>query len=203
MDRLEEKKVYAMLDLEFTSLNLFESHITEFGIMDISPNGWRYEMSCPVLESQWNPDTLEFAKNTYTPDQLLLYVTDPRHIGSMEDYQLARLGFFKTLIASLDQLIVHAGGKENFFLIVNHPEVDITLIKYWCWKYKIDYPVHYRNHLDMQSLAMGTAGGVFHEIYSAMRDQDKKAGKRVAHTALADCIGQTEYLEFFGVRLPE
>lgn len=200
-----------MLDLEFTSLNPFEAHITEFGLVHFNPRTFeaidKIEAHFPVLEQQWNPKTLEWATNTYREEGIAKYVITPDMHFSYAAYQRHRHSFLISLKDILKQK-VDEFGKEKVFIIVNHPEVDITILKHQFHQYSIEWPLHYQNIKDMDSLMMGTCGdGTYTEVdYDTRWTYIKEKGftkDKLTHTAVEDCLSQINLLNEFGVVLPQ
>lgn len=203
-----------MLDLEFTSLNPFEAHITEFGLVHFDPRTFeaidKIEAHFPVLEQQWNPKTLEWATTTYGEQGITKYVITPDMHFSYAAYQRNRHAFLLSLKDILNQKVDEFGLKE-VFIIVNHPEVDITILKHQFHQYSIDWPLHYQNIKDMDSLMMASGRAVcpvknqttnyYDQIWNHVKEKGLTKDK-VVHTAVEDCLGQINLLAEFGVVLP-
>lgn len=195
------KRTYAMLDLEFTSLDLNHSHITDWGIVVFDKDTFEpiQELGerCPVLESHWNKDTLAWAKKNTSEEVMAQTVVYPSPHFNMDEYREMRQEYFFRMHKAIIDLIVYYGQKGLIF-IINHPECDATLLKRTYKKYGVEYPVHYQNHKDMDSLMMASMGCYYDRCYESW-DEEKVP---TAHTAIADCIEQINKLKFFLVRLP-
>lgn len=203
------KRTYAMLDLEFTSLDLNHSHITDWGIVVFDKDTFEpiQELGerCPVLESHWNKSwrdhkgrtTLQFLQENYPPELFAQTVIYPSPHFNMDEYREMRQEYFFRMHKAITDLITYYGQKELVF-IINHPECDATLLKRTYKKYGVEYPVHYQNHKDMDSLMMAATGILYDEHY---KDWDE-IKTPTAHTAIADCLEQIKKLKFFWVTLP-
>lgn len=203
-----------MLDLEFTSLNPFEAHITEFGLVHFNPKTFEVidtvEAFFPVLEQQWDPQTLEWARETYGEEGIAKYAITPDIHFSYSTYQRHRHAFTTNMRDILLQKIEKFGLKE-VHIIVNHPEVDITILKHQFHKYAVEWPLHYQNIKDMDSLMMASGRATCHienkttNYYDQIWDHVKEKGltkDKLTHTAVEDCLNQINLLAEFGVVLP-
>lgn len=195
------KRTYAMIDFEFTSLDLDKALITEWGIVVFDPVTFAPVVELGkrfgVAEAHWDPSTLAWAKANLPADVLAEVVLELSPQFDIHEYRTGRASLFTDLFATINQLIKRFGKKE-FVLIANHPECDITLLKKLYKDHGLEYPMHYQNHKDMDSLMMASAGALYDEVHAEW-DKDKPVTK---HTAISDCIDQINKLKFFGVELP-
>lgn len=191
-------RTYAMLDLEFTSLDLQQAHLTEWGIVVFDPLTFtptlEFGRRCGVAQAFWNPATLNWAREKLA--STVFNEVAPKDVHS--EYFEERREFLFALFSTLDQL-VRTYGKDKLHLVVNHPECDVTLLRNQYKLFELDYPIHYQNHKDMDSLMMAAAGSLYDYTYAAWEHQK---GNGAPHTAIEDCKIQIQKLKFFGVELP-
>ena len=198
-------KAYFHLDSETTTLDATTGHIRSLGwvvtdgnLVAIRPER---EESVVVHSSLWDTDTLAFAANTYGP--AFIQALACGHKSWMDILGLLCSRFSKEVE------IVRNMGYEPW-LVVNHPEFDVTLLKEAFKRSGFAYPIKYNHHLDWQSLYLAT-GSVLDEISGLpISDSSKlltmydpvKGKANVKHTALADAQRQLGMLQAMRVRLP-
>lgn len=170
-----------MIDLETTSLNVFEAKIWEVGAVLVSFPHFKvieaYEYTCPVPLVDWDDSTAIWATKTYPEHVLNQAMGNPKgQVSPAEDFisWVERLDLKRTII------------------MANHPEYDISVLKSNLpTGYKL--PWSHRNVQDLQSVIWGLVhynSGIF----KSLSDAQKNASK-TSHRAVQDCLDQIEWLQ--------
>lgn len=170
-----------MLDLETTSLNVFDAKIWEVGAVLVSFPHFKvieaYEYTVGVLPEDWDEETLEWAKKTYPPHIVELATSSPLGmVKPAEDFisWVERLDLKRTII------------------MCNHPEYDISVLKANLpTGYKL--PWSHRNVQDLQSVIWGLVhynSSIFMSLSDALKN-----GSKTSHRAVQDCLDQIEWLQ--------
>lgn len=206
---------YIHLDTETTTLDATTGHIRSIGwvvtdghLVDL-PAFPPYEITEAIHPTLWHPETLAFAASTYGPEFYTL-----QRMQGVSNWTTALI----PLVAAFQELVdtLKAHGFEPW-LVVNHPEFDVAMLRSAYKLVGMNYPIKYNHHLDWQSLYLGFMAGCIStqckvsgvpakmpSSREVLRDYDPAKGKaNVAHTALADARRQLGLLRNLGLRLPK
>lgn len=208
-------RAYIYLDTETTTLDTTTGHIRSIGWVVTDGNlielpGFPpYEIIEAIHPTLWHPETLAFATNAHGPD---FFSSQREHgVTNWTTALLPLIGAFQDLVDGLER------KSYQPWLVVNHPEFDVAMLRSAYKLLGMNYPIKYNHHLDWQSLYLGfmagcvktraTVTGASTDVprsTDVLRDYDPVKGKaNVAHTALADARRQLGLLRNLGLRLPK
>lgn len=194
-------KAYIHLDLETTSLKAHTGHFYSIGCCVVGSNMAQinepkvpntYLATEMVPPDAWDKGTWDWAKKTY--GETFVEAAIDAH-ATFQSWR-ATLTILCMDWAQWIRRWENAGYEP--YIICNHSEFDATMLKAAFDQCDLQFPIHYRNILDLPSLIMGYTGKTAYEQMRAVVPVHK-----TTHNALQDAIDQANILAAIVPRLPE
>lgn len=194
-------KAYIHVDLETASLRAYTGHFYEIGctVVDFQHNrlppstgltGNFYAKEI-VPPDAWDNDTWLWAKKTYGEPFIEACVDAHATFTSWSATQAILCMEWARWVRKIEN-----AGYEPF-IICNHSDFDATMLRAAFDACNQQFPIHFRNILDLPSIILGHTGQIAYPLIKQVRPQI------VTHGALQDSMDQATILAALVPRLPE